>query len=96
MRVDVHPFTEQALAIQIEVDVDPPDQTSAMADTIEAALAAILVAPHPTGVLRTSELLSAVLGVSGVNGAVLLAPTTATPIPANTLLTLSSLTLTWT
>jgi len=96
MRVDVHTYTEQPLAITLEVDADTADQTATLTATIEAALTALLVAPHPTGVLRTSDILSTVIGVAGVNGAVLLAPTTATPVPANTILTLETLTLTWT
>ncbi len=95
MRVDVMPFSLETLDIIIECDVDNANATDTTRNMIRDAITAVLLNPPHDTLLRPGDILSAVLQLPPINGAVLLSPTTATTVANNTLLQLGTLTLTW-
>ena len=95
MRVDVHAMQEQPVNVAIEITAEAGLRTSTFISVLEAAIGDAIREGQRDGLLRPIEIVNGVLHVAGVDGAILLSPTVAPTIPANTFLVPGTIAITW-
>ncbi|NCU21608.1 hypothetical protein EOM89_13060, partial [Candidatus Falkowbacteria bacterium] len=96
MRVVVQAMTDLPVDVALELTVGIGLSQADLAAALEAKLAAWLRSVMPGRQVRPIDLINLALGVEGVTMATLIAPITSFTVAASTVLSLRTLTLTWT
>lgn len=95
MRVDVVAMEEYPVDVEIEVDVSPALRTDALKSEVEGAIGRVVMAALPSSDLRPIELINAAISVAGVDGAIVLSPTSPISVGLSRVLIPGEVTVTW-